>query len=220
MSEAESAGRQKVLKCYHCGNQTLMNLVGEHEERWDEGYAYEGLEKYEMYVCPICRAVTLICDVWQESQQHQIDGSCKEEYLYPLHIIRDDYLPTQVRTAFEAAIKTKEIDSAVCLIALRRTLEIVCREKNATGRDLWHKIEDLSNKGILPEQLKNASIITKTYGNMGAHEENISISKIELLKIIDLVQYILDYLYIVPGKIAEAQEKMKEQSPSNDSENI
>jgi len=59
----------------------------------------------------------------------------------------------------------------------------------------------LIKKGVLPPELKNASVITKTYGNMGAHDTNITISMQDLNQIIEFVQYILEYLYILPSKI-------------------
>ena len=29
---------QKVIQCYHCGNETLMNLLSEHKECFEEGF--------------------------------------------------------------------------------------------------------------------------------------------------------------------------------------
>jgi len=200
--------KQKILKCYHCGNETLMNIVGNHEERWDEGFPYEGIEEYEMCICPVCKGVTLVCGVWQERARKITSKVIKEEYLFPALTLKENYIPNNVKDAFESAIKTKEIDKAICLIALRRTLEIICIEKNAQGNNLRHKIEYLSNIGILPPALKHASIITKTYGNMGAHENNVTITNQDLEKIFDFVRYLLDYLYVLPEKINEIQQKM------------
>jgi len=67
----------------------------------------------------------------------------------------------------------------------------------------------------LPPELKNASTITKNYGNIGAHGENIYISPFELDLNINFVQYIIDYLYILPAKLDEAQKKLKTVKSNN-----
>lgn len=211
------ADNQKVLQCYFCGNSTLMNMVGEHRHYWDEGGGYYGHFNYRMYSCPVCGKVTLFQQYWDVAQRGYCNGEeedyTQDEILYPTNTFQGEYLPEAVQAAYEAALKTKNIDFAVCLIALRRTLEIICKEKGAEGRDLWKKIEDLSKKGVLPPELKHASTITKAYGNMGAHDTDISIRKYELEQIIDFVRYILDYLYILPAKLNAIQEQMEKRKP-------
>lgn len=117
-------------------------------------------------------------------------------------------IPAQVASAYAAALKCRNIDTVICLIALRRILEFICHDKQAKGQNLWRKIEDLSSKGILPPELKHASIITKNYGNMGAHDSQINVSQTDINLIFEFVKYILDYLYVLPAKLKEMQEKM------------
>jgi len=142
---------QKVLQCYFCGNETLMNIVGEHKYNWDEGKGYYGYFNYQMYSCPVCGRVTLNEQYWDISFRGANENDkevnfIEEEIVYPINTFKSDDLPTKIKRAYDSALKTKNIDSAICLIALRRTLEIICSEKGAQGRDLWHKIEDLSKK--------------------------------------------------------------------------
>lgn len=207
--------KQKVIQCYHCGNETLMNNVGEHTEHDYEGDGIVlGHTISSMYLCPVCSKVSFLEQYWDINQRYYDDNGEEQEYtiekiLYPMTTTYDnDSLPNEIRSAFHAALKCKNIDSAICLIALRRTLEFVCLEKQATGRDLWHKIEDLSRKGILPAELRHASLITKNYGNMGAHDTKVNISHLDLELIIEFVEYVLDYLYVLPSKLKKMQEKM------------
>lgn len=204
----ENVQEQKIIHCLYCGNYTLMNLVGQHKEHWDEGDCYIGVENHKMYACPICKAITLLGQVWQEKDGNITENSFYEEIVYPMNTFHENGLPMNIKNAYESALKTRYVDSAICMIALRRTLEIICLEKDAQGRDLWHKIEDLSNRGILPKELKHASTITRTYGNMGAHDTEISISTLVLNQLIDFVRYILDYLYVLPVKLKVVQERL------------
>jgi len=199
-----------------------MNLVGEHKYNWDEcDGEFHGYYNYQMFSCPICEKVTFLEQYWDSLLSEQNDNySAKpqEEILYPANKFHGDYVPQNVKDAYEAALKTKNIDSSICLIALRRTLEIICKEKKAKGRNLWTKITDLSKKGILPLELKNASTITKNYGNIGAHGEDLCISPPELELNVNFVQYIIDYLYILPAKIDEAQKKLEAVKSNNNLE--
>lgn len=138
----------------------------------------------------------------------EIEQELSEEILYPTNTFSSKYLPKDIKDAYESALKTRHIDTAICLISLRKTLELVCNDKGANGNNLYIKIEDLSDKEILPKELKNASKITRHFGNIGAHETNIKISKQELNKLIELVEYILEYLYILPNKIKELENKL------------
>lgn len=205
---------QKVIQCYHCGNETLMNLLSEHKECFEEGFYYYYI--YKTYLCPVCKKVTL-CETYWDEYLMEIDSSGRaveaptEEVLYPTTSIDFMGIPTQVASAYAAALKCRNIDPAICLVALRRTLEFVCQEKQAAGKDLWRKIEDLSEKGILPSELKHASTITRYYGNMGAHDAQVHVSRSDMDWIFEFIKYILDYLYVLPAKLKEMQEKMSHQ---------
>ena len=205
--------KQKIIQCLYCGNKTVMNQVGEHIHNWDDGEGYYGYFNHSMYKCPICNNITFYQEYSDSAMRvlnnsGEIEQEIDEEILYPINKFSPKYLPNNIKDAYEAALKTKNIDVAVCLIALRRTLEIVCNDKDATGRSLAEKIEDLSRKGVLPKELKNASKITKSFGNLGAHGEEITISVRELEELIKFVEYILEYLYILPRKIEELEKKL------------
>lgn len=205
--------KQKIIQCLYCGNKTLMNQVGEHIHRWNEDYSYYGYYIYSMYKCPVCNKVSFYqeysdCAMQGIDEKGEIVELVDEEILYPINSFYSKYLPKHIKDAYESALKTKNIDIAICLIALRRTLEMICNDKGATGNNLAKKIEDLSKKGILPKELKAASKITKNFGNIGAHGEDINIYPKELNELIVFVEYILEYLYILPNKIKELEDKL------------
>lgn len=95
------------------------------------------------------------------------------------------------------------------MVKLRKTLELICKDKNAIGRNLNDKLKKLFELGILPPTLKSASNITRKLGNMGAHESDIEISTTELSSTIKLVEYIIQYIYILPNEIEILEKKIK-----------
>ena len=53
--------KEEIIKCFHCGNETLMAQKGEYcwgsrdIEYENFGFSY----KYELFACPVCHKVTL-----------------------------------------------------------------------------------------------------------------------------------------------------------------
>lgn len=200
---------QKVLQCLYCGNKTLMNKVGDHrfEEKDDETWFYR---ISRMYACPICYRVTFAevecfsedCGPWNEDYP-------SENTIFPVNSLSSGHhLPKIIKEAFEASLKVKNIDDALCLIALRRTLELVCKDKKAKGKSLSQMIKSLSNNNILPPALIEVSTITRLFGNIGAHDNNGEVSAHEINQVTEFVEYILDYLYVLPAKIKSLQRRL------------
>lgn len=196
---------QKVLLCNYCGNTTLMDEVGRHKDEKEDGQGFYEFDLYQMFNCPICNNVTFHHSYWNVSYNEYSD----DEVLYPNQIVLPHQVPTEIKKAYEAAIKVRYIDNALCLMGLRKTIELICINNDAKGYNLNNKIKDLAVRGILPEQLKSASDLTKDFGNMGAHLVEININSSDLNHIIEFVQYIIEYLYILPHKIESLSKKMK-----------
>lgn len=51
-----NADEEEIIKCFHCGNETIMKKVGEYS--WgsrDLKYSdFDFFYQYEMFACPIC----------------------------------------------------------------------------------------------------------------------------------------------------------------------
>lgn len=194
--------KQKVIQCLYCGNKTLMDQVGQHKYSWDEDTGYFGYFIYEMYACPVCERVTFFQTYW-DCAQSNYDGSdiVDEEILYPVNALKTNALPPVIKNAFEAALKVKNIDDDVCLLALRRTLELILVDKGAMKWGLKDKIEELAKTNILPDTLKEASLIAKIFGDSAAHTKGLSATIHDINKLVDFIEYLLEYFYILPDKI-------------------
>jgi len=168
---------------------------------------------YEMFVCPVCRKVTLRETYGDETMVVNSRGDRMEWYdektiLYPISNIESSSIPTKVQEAFEAALKTKEIDKNICLMALRRTLELILNDKGASKWGLKNKIEEIAEKGLLPSALKEASSLAKILGDSAAHDKDLEIDQYDVESMCEFVGYIIEYLYIVPEKISTYKERL------------
>lgn len=212
---------QRVVQCYHCGNKTLMNAVGLFE--WGSKFIdpeesdLSFFDKFELFSCPVCHKPTLIETYGDETMLNaQNDWYDDVTVLYPMSSFDNKAVPKKIAEAFEAALKVKNIDNGVCLMALRRTLELVLCDKGATKWGLKEKIEEIAALGLLPESLKEVSKFAKILGDTAAHGKDDDVDSNDVSTMVEFVKYILEYLYVLPHKIDIYKKKIEKQEKPND----
>lgn len=188
-----------------------MRQTGRYYWSPSEGFDREHL--YEMFACPVCHEVTLRERYTDEiMMDYNDDGIMIQTYrktiLYPTNSMNHDSIPLNVKEAFGSALKTKSIDKNVCLMALRRTLELILKDKGATKWGLKDKIEEIADKGLLPETLKEASSLTKILGDSAAHGKELEIDQDDIDNMVKFIEFIIEYLYIIPYKIGTCKQKL------------
>lgn len=208
----------KVLDCYHCGNRTQMLLLSDYKDAWEEkGLAIWGYNQYLLYKCPVCLEVTLenvsflnediICLGYTDYEQKNAYENAKiKRILYPQHSFEVENIPEKVRGSFEAALKIRRIEPNTCAVAIRRTLEMMCKDKNAEGKTLERKLSYLAINGVLPEILQEAAYIIRKLGNTAAHANDEEVSYELANQMVKFTEAILDYVYVIPSKIEKIQQ--------------
>lgn len=206
----------KIITCHHCGNKTLMELVSTYNKKedfegtWDE-------KTWNLFMCPVCQDVTLERKyLYSEDIMHayyseddsyryeEIEEATMIDVLYPYESSKKDSIPDKVKSAFESAIRVKNIDGAICAIAIRRTLEMMCKEKGEVKGNLFDKLKNLSSQGILPPILNDMASVLRVVGNSAAHADEEFRSDL-VPSMIEFTTIILDYVYNLPKRIADIQ---------------
>lgn len=214
----------KLFKCSNCNNETLMEIHArnkiENGDLFGDSYYYD---EQIVLKCPSCRNYNIINAYWDSSYRKVTESKKYEDIycgdnvyetiLYPvvseLSNGANGIVPNDILKTFRKSLELKSVDSDSCLVKLRKTLELICNDKNVIGHNLNDKLKKLFELGILPSTLKSASNITRKLGNMGAHESDIEISTTELSSTIKLVEYIIQYIYILPKEIEILEKKIK-----------
>jgi hypothetical protein len=108
-------------------------------------------------------------------------------------------LPPTVLKTFEEAISCHAGGLFIsAAIMIRRTLEEVCAERQAQGKDLKQRITDLRSKIVVPQELLDAMDELRILGNDAAHieaKEYENISETEVSVAIQFTKEILKSLY-------------------------
>jgi hypothetical protein len=95
---------------------------------------------------------------------------------------------------------------------VRRLLEEICDDNNATGRDLHQRIEAIKSSVTLPNDLFSAMFELKALGNDAAHIEAKAYDNIgpdEAEDSIELAKEILKSLYQLKGLVSRLQARRK-----------
>ena len=93
---------------------------------------------------------------------------------YPPRLISFDTtnIPERILESFQEAILCHANN---CLkasaIMIRKTLEEICNDKSATGKNLYNRLENLSSQIVLPIELREAMQELRLLGNDAAHIE-------------------------------------------------
>ena len=214
MSKQEAKSVEgKVLLCYHCGNKTFMIKATDYKWEWEcQEENTWGSYSWALYFCPVCHKVTLEeTEIFSEYEDPEMGLLPVEKILFP-PVNTNSHMPHEVSRAFEAALKVRNIDGAVCLIALRRTLEMMCKDKGANQKNLFEKLKYLSSTGVLPPIIDKMASILKNLGNMAAHADGREFAPDLVTSMVDFTETILEYVYVLPSKLDEIQTEINEES--------
>ena len=162
-------------------------------------------EDWYLFECPVCHRPVVI----RQDTIDFVEYSYEPVSAFPTYLISTDGIPEEIHSAFEAAIRTKGIDSAICLLSLRRVLEMICKEKGATGRDLEDKIENLISTGILSSSFADACWVIRQLGNSAAHADRERIYTYHVEQTIEFVSTIINYLYSMPVRVAKMKAEIE-----------
>jgi hypothetical protein len=141
---------------------------------------------------------------------------------YPAELLDFDAtnIPTEVREAFEEAIQCHADECfTAAAIMVRKTLEELCRERQATGGNLKERIEDLGSKIVLPKELLQGLDDLRLLGNDAAHIESTVFNEIGREEVevgIEFAKEVLKAVYQYSELLARLRGLKKEPVPAPD----
>ncbi|MBN1181124.1 MAG: DUF4145 domain-containing protein [Bacteroidales bacterium] len=205
--------REQVHTCYNCGNTGILKFKSSIQTEVIDGQADDENDiseliehtNYFLFECPVCNYPIII-----REYQYDIDPESFPEIrtIFPTPPLNGAGIPFEIQREFDAAVKTKGIDRSICLLSLRRVLEIVCKDKKASGKTLEQKIESLVISGILPAGLNDACWIIRQLGNTAAHGDKQIFSEHQTEQVISFVSVVIEYLYSLPVRIASLKNEI------------
>ena len=94
-----------------------------------------------------------------------------------------------------------------CAAMCRRALQSCAKDKGANPKDkLFDQLQELKDKGIIPDLVYDMADAIRKKGNIGAHPGedpiiNESVSEAEARAVFSIVEYVFKYVYELPSEV-------------------
>lgn len=112
-------------------------------------------------------------------------------------------LPMKIRSVYDELLQALNGGQNILAgLAVRVLIEVICKDKEAEGRDLYNKIGDLVDKGVLTPPSVEILHKLRVMGNDSAHQAAPSSSE-QLNLAMDVVDNLLSSAYIHPKLVQE-----------------
>jgi len=206
----KSVGAEVSVPCIKCSGRTAHEVVASLDKSGHEpDYDLDWSHTYQIIRCKGCKELAFR-DASSTSDDYIQIGEDEwelqeNEKLFPSRIEgRRDlgpdviHLPSDLRRVYGETVQALTSESQVLAgIGLRALVETVCKEKNATGKDLYAKINDLAAQHVLTPSGAEILHKVRTLGNNAAHEVKPHTPR-QLSLAMSVVEHMLKDVYILP----------------------
>lgn len=221
---------QIIMYCGHCGNQTGFTIRGSCtldksvEEEMMEGHTeqlFEDISEWRLLQCITCSKPSLeythktadylnsYSDVDYEGEEIDVVPRTHEKNIvYPLGQPNLPNLPATIEKEYHDTLKVRNISPVACAVLARRTLEAIFTEENAAGRTLEAKVNNLIQSDRIPPLVADLVHLGRRIGNLGAHFDKEEVTEQDVSAMLEFLETILEYLYVLPAKVATVRARL------------
>ena len=205
-------GQKVTCFCRDCHRETKHEIITDATlsgtETGGGGYSTDWAAEYQIIRCLGCEAFSFQSIVGTEHDYVQV-GEEEWEYQANVNVYPNPregrqpladvaLLPDKIERIYEESLQSlNDTQPVLCGIGIRAIIETVCKDKSATGGDLFNKINSLVGLGVLTQDGADILHKLRTMGNDAAHEVKPH-SLQELGLAFDVVDHLLLGVYILP----------------------
>jgi len=122
-------------------------------------------------------------------------------YPRPLPSPTDERIPEHIRRDIDEAKLCFSVGAyRACAVMARRAIESACIDKGADkNKRLSEQIEELRNKGLITNDLKEWADVVRWVGNDAAHPDSLNVTKEDADDILKLAEQFMNVIYVAPA---------------------
>lgn len=217
LTMGKSDGKEIEIQCRQCSLATDHKVLCSAEMTGSDSHMNWGTS-YEIIQCLGCKTVSFRTESGSSEDFHhyhdeygneQIEYSTTEKQ-YPqgrkisagISGLDAFSLPEKVRVIYFETSQALTTDQPVLTgIGLRALIETVCKDKSASGKDLFNQINDLVEKKLLTPARADVLHQIRALGNTAAHEVKPHSSE-QLALAMEVLDHLLEEVYVLPAKTA------------------
>ncbi len=212
------------VRCRICKNVTqhvvLADTVINGKEHWGGDEWFDWTDEFQIVQCLGCENTAFrmshtdsehdFVDVYGQDVQGVEVNVYPNPYDGRTAITDIQFLPVQLRNIYEETIKSLNNQQVILAgMGIRAIVETVCKDKNASGKDLYDKIRDLVGQSVLSSDGAETLQRLRSLGNAAAHEVKHH-SQDQLCLALDVVDNLLLSVYVLPKRAEIGLPKKRE----------
>lgn len=171
-----------------------------HYDIWPK--QYEG-SRNVLLSCPTCWRPFVVrheSDYVQDDEGQWVDEWQPAKVVFPTDAYSPDpSVPENIAQSYLEARRVFQIAGAYTSAAImcRRTLEGICTQAGAGGRNLAQKLDDLKTRNVIDPRIHDwANHVLRTLGNDAAHDVDASVTREDARDALEFTKAIIEYLYV------------------------
>jgi len=191
------------IECPFCAERGNFEVEHHAEKKKPNGHK---VLNFDTLKCGNCSSYVMV--FWSASRDHH------DYKVLPWPVGRLEKFPEHWPEAVgrywlqaKRSLKDQNWDAAA--IMARSSLQVALREQSAVGNNLKQEIDDLAQKGILPNIMQEWAHNVRELGNDSAHPkpDQPPTSPQDAKDIVGFMDYLFEYLYTLPKRISEYRER-------------
>jgi hypothetical protein len=189
---------EQVFRCVSCGNETVHTVIARHTlSRYDAERGWESI--------PVDLLLSRCRTCYEEGLYSQVDEDAPVS-LWPKNLDLGDSVPSEVSTLYAEANAVRGSSPNAYAVLIRKALEAICLQQNATGKNLADSLGELAKRLGFPATVELVAKATRLIGNMGAHYGKSAVSSAQVEAVDEFFLGIVEYVYIAPARLARYSE--------------
>jgi hypothetical protein len=195
--------------CPYCGAYSTFHVSAEYGNQYWGGFA-------KILGCDHChQLVYVVLEADQTIGGEKVASEKIKDY-YPKRMPKlEDSIPKNVADDYLESIRCFDIEANKASASMcRRALQSSVIDKGAKKGRLADQIDELFEKEVITKDIKDWAHEIRLTGNVGAHPDEDGLQSVkpeEANELIDFMEQYLNYVYVLPAKVATKREKKKGQ---------
>ena len=173
----------------------------------DDVFEYYG-DSFIVCTCIKCASPFLLLEV-RYSVDPDANNITKHKILYPIEgntLLTS--VPYKILKPYLQAVRNYEMAQyEPCVIMCRRALEVLAKDKNILGSNLYERLVTMHDQGILDKRMLEWAHSIRLVGNEAVHDDEGDIPMSDANDILEFTEALLYYIYEVSKKYTDFQKR-------------
>ena len=186
------------IACPFCSEEGNFSLEFRAQKKQPNG---SKVLNFDTLKCGNCASFVQV--FWSGS--HDLHDYRVQPWLLKLEKAPEHYPDAIGRFWLQAKRNLKDKNDDAAAVMARSALQLALRAHEARGVNLKQEIDDLATRGLLPPLMKDWAHVVRELGNDSAHPQpsDKPTSSKDAADIVGFLDFLLEYLYGLPKRIAE-----------------